>query len=101
KYDRGLNLNSFVAYLLFTVLLGTGFYLMYRAQSGHLVADRDAAQRAKAEAAQQAAVARAELAARDAGEKKAAELWGLYKDGRRADFITRYPELAGARLTPT
>src|SRR5262245_24942468 len=26
RYDRGLNLNSFVAYVLFTVLLGGGFF---------------------------------------------------------------------------
>src|SRR6266568_3187351 len=34
KYERGLNLNSFVAYLLFTVLLGGGFALLYRSRAG-------------------------------------------------------------------
>jgi tetratricopeptide (TPR) repeat protein len=100
RYDRGLNLNSFIAYLLFTLLLGGGFYLMYQARAGNLVAERDAALKGRGESAQQAAAARTELTLRDAGEKKAAELWGLYKDGRRADFITRYPELTGVKLTP-
>src|SRR4051812_12158652 len=43
RYERGLNLNSFVAYVLFTVLLSGGFYLLYRSRADRLVSDRDAA----------------------------------------------------------
>jgi TolA-binding protein len=100
RYERGLNLNSFVAYTLFTVLLGGGFYLLYRSRAEHLVGDREAALRLRADALQQAAAARAALATHEAGSKKAAELYALYKDGRRADVIARYPEAAGAQLSP-
>src|SRR5512144_1424991 len=63
KYERGLNLNSFVAYLLFTILLGGGFFLLYRSRAGQLGAERDAALRKQAEAAEDAAAARRDLAA--------------------------------------
>jgi TolA-binding protein len=100
RYERGLNLNSFVAYVLFTVLLGTGFYLLYRSRAEALVGDRDAALRARGEAVAGAAAARAELEEREAGARKAAELWALLQEGRRSDLIARMPELAGARVSP-
>src|SRR5258705_7951882 len=43
RYEQRLNLNSFVAYVLFTVLLGGGFYLLYRSRADRLVSERDAA----------------------------------------------------------
>src|SRR5687768_15050468 len=39
RYERGLNLNSFVAYVLFTVLLGGGFFLLYRSRTRSLESD--------------------------------------------------------------
>ena len=43
RYERGLSLNSFVAYVLFTLLLGGAFFLLYRSRAERLVVDRDAA----------------------------------------------------------
>src|SRR5690242_15959604 len=43
KRERTLNLNSFVAYVLFTVLLGGGALLLYRTRVDELVAARDRA----------------------------------------------------------
>src|SRR5690349_9187200 len=43
KRERLLTLNSFVAYLLFTVLLGGGFLLLYQSRADALVAARDRA----------------------------------------------------------
>src|SRR5262245_65830641 len=50
KRERWLNLNSFVAYLLFTVLLGGALFFLYRSRVGELeakralaIAERDAA----------------------------------------------------------
>src|SRR5687768_8661224 len=61
KYERGLNLNSFVAYVLFTLLLGSGFYLLYQSRAEVLLAERDAALRIRSEAVAEAAAARAKL----------------------------------------
>jgi hypothetical protein len=101
KYERGLNLNSFVAYLVFTVLLGGGFYMLYRSHAGQLVNERDAAIRKRDEALSEAAAAKKDVLARDEAARKAADYWQLIKDGRRADAIARYPEIKGERLTPT
>src|SRR5687767_6445692 len=50
RYERGLNLNSFVAYTLFTVLLGGGFYMLYRSRAENLLGDREQALKVRAEA---------------------------------------------------
>jgi tetratricopeptide (TPR) repeat protein len=100
KYERGLNLNSFVAYLLFTVLLGGGFYLLYRSRAGQLTAERDAALHKQAEAAEDAAAVRRELAARDDADRKAAAFYALLKDGKKADAIAGWPDLQKVKLAP-
>ena len=43
KRSRWLNLNSFVAYLLFTILCGTAAIALYERRAGELVGDRDKA----------------------------------------------------------
>jgi tetratricopeptide (TPR) repeat protein len=103
KYERGLNLNSFVAYLLFTVLLGGGFFLLYRSRAGQLAADRDEAVRKQNEAREQADVARKELAAREEGARQASEFWALVSDrgdSKKAEAIARWSEVQKERLTP-
>jgi len=100
KYERGLNLNSFVAYLLFTVLLGGGFYLLYRSRAGQLTAERDAALHKQTEAAEDAAAVRRELAAREEADRKAQAFYALLKDGKKADAIAGWPELQKEKLAP-
>jgi TolA-binding protein len=100
RYERGLNLNSFIAYLLFTVLLGTGFYLLYRGRMVDLADAQEQAARARTEALAEIESARREVAEREEGARKAAELVGLAREGRRAELIARAPELALARLSP-
>lgn len=99
RYERGLNLNSFVAYLLFTVLLGGGFFLLYRSRAERLVAERDGAIRARESAVAEALQVRAELAERDAAERKAQDFYALLKNGKKAEAIAMYPEIAHERLT--
>jgi hypothetical protein len=100
KYERGLNLNSFIAYLLFTVLLGGGFYLLYRSRVGQLTAWRDEAVRKQSEATAAAEEARKELAAREEGARKALALWQLLKDGKKADAIGQWAEVQKEKLSP-
>jgi TolA-binding protein len=100
RYDRGLNLNSFVAYVLFTALLGAGFFMLYRTRADQLVTERDQALRQQKAAVDEAQSARAELATRDAAEKKALEYWTLVTGGKREEAILRYPEVLHERLSP-
>jgi tetratricopeptide (TPR) repeat protein len=103
KYERGLNLNSFVAYLLFTVLLGGGFFLLYRSRAGQLAAERDEALRKQSEAREQADAARKELGQRDEGAKQAMEFWQLVSDkadAKKAEAIAKWSEMQKEHLTP-
>jgi TolA-binding protein len=55
--SRWLNINSFVAYLVFTILLGGAFYFVYQSRARDLVGERD-----RAVADRDAAVRRADEA---------------------------------------
>jgi tetratricopeptide (TPR) repeat protein len=101
KLERGLNLSSFVAYIIFTALLAGGFFLLYRSRAGQLVAERDAAVRGRDEALAEAQAARKEVAARETAARKAYDFWQLVTTGKRTDAIARYPEMVGEKLTPT
>ena len=80
RRSRWLNINSFVAYLIFTILLGGAFFFVYRSRAHELVAKRDKAlvERDRAIADRDAATKRADdaaktLAAQQAAAEKAAE----------------------------
>jgi tetratricopeptide (TPR) repeat protein len=80
KRSRWLNINSFVAYLIFTILLGGAFYFTYQSRAHELVAKRDKAliERDRAISDRDAAQKRADdatqkLAAEQAASAKAAE----------------------------
>jgi tetratricopeptide (TPR) repeat protein len=64
KRSRWLNINSFVAYLIFTILLGGAFYFVFQSRARELVAKRDRAvtERDRAFADRDAAVKRADEA---------------------------------------
>ena len=80
RRSRWLNLNSFVAYLVFTMLLGGAFYFVYQSRAHELVVmrDRAVAERDRAIADRDAASKRADdtaarLTAQQAAAAKAAE----------------------------
>ena len=100
KLDRGINLNSFVSYVLFTVLLGGAFFFLYRSRAERLVSERDSAVRKRDEAIDDAAAMRKEIQARDDGARKAADYYALFRDGKKVEAIAGYAEISGARLTP-
>ena len=77
KQDRIITLNSFVAYALFTVLLGAAFLMLHRSRAGDLERERDQAQHALVAAEERAGHATRELAAREAAEKGAAEIYEM------------------------
>ena len=96
---RWLNINSFVAYLIFTLLCGGAFYLLYSSRAGELVAARDRAATERDQAVRRADDASAKLAARDAADAKALEAWHLLETGQRDAAAKRLAELAAAPLS--
>ncbi len=72
RRTRRLNLNSFVAYLIFTLLCGAGAYAMYWSRSHELVTSLDRANSDRDAAVRRADDATKALAAREAADAKAA-----------------------------
>ena len=75
RRSRWLNLNSFAAYLIFTVLLGGAVYFVYRSRASELVTTRDRAiaERDRAYVDRDSAVKRADEATAKLTAEKAAE----------------------------
>lgn len=99
--NRFQQLNSFVAYVIFTVLLGGAFYVLYTSRSASIIAARD-----EAEDAAQAARARArELQDSQVGRKRssraAAEYYGLIREGRHSEVISGFDALEELTLSET
>ena len=102
RRERWLNLNSFVAYTLFTVLLGGGFFALYNTRASDLVAARDSAVRERDAARTLGQELGDRIAARNDIEKRAMEYYELLRDKKRgAEAIARYSEVDGLELTPT
>ena len=97
RRTRWLNLNSFVAYLIFTLLCGAGFYFVYAARADELASSRDRARKERDLATKRADDASAKLAARDAAERVAWEVHELLAAGKRADASAK---LAAAEKLP-
>jgi tetratricopeptide (TPR) repeat protein len=99
--ERWMNVNSFVAYLIFTVVLGGAFLTLYRSRARELVQARDAAVIERDEARTRAKSLDETLQKRDAGTKSAFEYFQLLQAGKRAEAVARYGEMDLAALTPT
>lgn len=101
KSDRRLHLNSFVAYLLFTVLLGGGFFALYSSRTGDMLKQRDDALAERDSARVRVDQLSTELAARQASETKAYDFYLLLRDDKGAEAIARHADVEKEKLTPT
>jgi TolA-binding protein len=101
KGDRRIHLNSFVAYLLFTVLLGGGFFALYNARMGNMVRERDDAVAARDAARDRVAALGSEVATREAAAKKAYDFYQLLRDNKGVEAIAAHADLDTDSLTPT
>jgi tetratricopeptide (TPR) repeat protein len=99
RYERGLNLNSFIAYLLFTILLGGAFFLLYRSRADTMLRARDEAVRLRDEAVTKRDGIQRELTQRDDVARQATEFWQLLQSGKRAEAIAKYPEVSALPLS--
>ncbi len=107
KRARWLNLNSFVAYLVFTVLCGGAFYFVYQSRARELtrardgaIAERDAADKRAADATAKLAVfeqqvaAEREQAAERAKQAETSQLDATWKAAQAAFRAGKFAEVA-------
>ncbi|HTJ46248.1 MAG TPA: hypothetical protein VL463_29285 [Kofleriaceae bacterium] len=99
KRDRRASMNSFVAYILFTLLVGGGAVLLYRSRAAELergrndaVADLEAARKALGDAQKQ-------LHDRDVASARAFELYRAQQSGKH-DGVS-FDEIAKLSISPT
>ncbi|MBX3159560.1 MAG: hypothetical protein KF773_26550 [Deltaproteobacteria bacterium] len=98
---RWINLNSFVAYLIFTILCGTGAYLLYTNRASELVTAREQAERERDAATRRADELAAKVGAREQGEAAAWEVHQLFERGKRADATTKLDHSGSLALSRT
>lgn len=101
KRAKRLNLNSFVAYLIFTMLCGAGFYLLYASRANQLVDARDAAQRERDVAVRRADDLAARTAAREQADARAWEVYQLLEAGKRSEATGKLAALGDLPLSRT
>ena len=98
---RWLNLNSFVAYVLFTMILGAGFLLLYRVRTSGLLADRISAQHEREAAVTRAIQAETQLRERNGADAAVWDVYALLTTGKRQAGLTALAGLANAKLSKT
>ncbi|HVK85979.1 MAG TPA: tetratricopeptide repeat protein [Kofleriaceae bacterium] len=101
RRSRWLNLNSFVAYVLFTVVVGAGFFLLYRSRANELLAARDHAQAERDLAVRRADEAGARATARDEADTRAWEVYQLLEAGQRTEAAAKLATLSDVPLSRT
>ncbi|HMG54298.1 MAG TPA: tetratricopeptide repeat protein, partial [Kofleriaceae bacterium] len=96
-----LNVNSFVAYLVFTILCGAGCYLLYRSRAHELGDARDRAVTERDAAVRRADEALARAVSREAAETKAWEVYQLLEVGQRGEAMAKLAALRDQPLSRT
>lgn len=96
-----LNVNSFVAYLMFTILCGAACYLLYRSRAHELAIARDQAVGERDAAVRQVSDATGRAVAREAADHKAWEVYQLLEAGHRGEAIAKLEALRDQPLSQT
>jgi tetratricopeptide (TPR) repeat protein len=96
-----VNVNSFVAYLVFTLLCGAGCFLLYRSRAHELTAARDQAIAERDAAVRHADEALARAVARESADTKAWEVYQLLDLGKRAEAAAKLAALRDQPLSKT
>jgi tetratricopeptide (TPR) repeat protein len=98
---RRINLNSFVAYLIFTVLCLVGFYILYNSRANELVEARDHAVKERDGAVKRADELTAKVTARDEADTKAWEIYQLLEAGKRTEASRQLAAIHNLKLSRT
>lgn len=98
---RRINLNSFIAYLIFTVLLGIGFYVLYNSRANELVEARQHADKERDAAVRRADELSVKAVARDQADAAAWEVFQLLEAGKRSEATGKLAALRDLKLSRT
>ncbi len=101
RRSKWLNLNSFVAYVIFTVVVSAGFYALYRSRANELVAARDTARHERDLAVHRADEATAKLAAREKADAIAWDAYELLEAGKRTEAQAKLAAVGPQALSRT
>src|SRR5262245_4118228 len=96
-----LNVNSFVAYVVFTILCAAGCYLIYLSRAHELAATRDRAVGERDAAVRRSDELTVRAAAREAADGKAWEVYQLLESGKRAEAVSKLDALRDQPLSRT
>jgi len=99
KRSRWLNVNSFVAYVMFTVLCGGAFYFVYKSRAREVIRERDTVIEQRDAAVKRAETATTKTLARDAADVKAWDAFTLLEGGKRDEAAKKLAELKDAPLS--
>lgn len=99
KRSRWVNVNSFAAYLIFTLLCGGAFFFLYQSRARELIAERNRVATERDTAVRRADEATKKTAARDVADAKAWEAYQLLEAGKRDAAAKKLVELHGAPLS--
>jgi tetratricopeptide (TPR) repeat protein len=89
RRTRNLNLNSFVAYLIFTMLCGAGFYLLYSSRAHELVDARERAEHERDAAVRRADDLTAKSTAREQADGRAWDIYQLLETHKRTEATAK------------
>ncbi len=96
-----LNVNSFVAYVVFTILCGAGCFLLYRSRAHELSEARDRAISERDAAVRHADEATVRAVARESADTRAWEVYQLLETGKRAEAVAKLDALRDQPLSRT
>ncbi len=99
RRSRWVNINSFVAYVVFTLLCSGAFYLLYQSRARELVGDRDRIANERDLAQAHGKKVSDQLTARDSADARAWEAYQLLETGNRDESAKKLAELQGAPLS--
>ena len=99
KRSRWINVNSFAAYLIFTLLCGGAAYFVYQSRARELVAENTRVATERDAAVRRADEAIKKVTAREAGDVKAWDAYQLLEAGKRDQAAKKLVELQGAPLS--
>jgi len=98
-YERRMNINSAVAYVLYTVLIFVGLKLAYDWQVSKIEKEKEITLKQQKEMKNELAAMKKEKSSREKAEGKIEEFYTMIRDGRKEEAISTYEEVVKFPLT--
>jgi TolA-binding protein len=98
-YERRMNINGAVAYVLYTVLIFVGLKLAYDWQVSKIEREKEIMGDREKSMKKELAAMKSQRSARATAEKKIEEFYSMIRDGRKEEAINTYDEVIKFPLT--